>query len=101
MTKLNDELLYQIYAVVEEIPVGKVATYQQIASLLGIEKNARMIGKAMSLAPFYGNYPCHRVVNHQGRLVPGWSQQKELLLNEQVIFKANGNVDLNKCQWKL
>ncbi len=68
---LNKNLIYEILSVVEEIPEGKVATYAQIAALIGREKNARLVGKVLSMAEYYGNYPCHRVVNHAGRLVPG------------------------------
>lgn len=101
MGKLNEDFLYQIYAIVEEIPEGKVATYGQIASLAGFDKNSRLVGKAMKLADMFGDYPCHRVVNHQGRLVPGWKEQKELLIKENIKFKENGNVDLKMCQWEV
>ncbi|MCF0114717.1 MAG: MGMT family protein, partial [Erysipelotrichaceae bacterium] len=47
----------------------------------------------------YGDYPCHRVVNSNGRLVPGWDEQKELLEEEGITLKANNCVDLNKYQW--
>ena len=67
-------MIYEILSVVEEIPVGKVATYGQIASLIGRDKNARLIGRVLSQAEFYGRYPCHPVVNHAGRLVPGWQE---------------------------
>lgn len=100
MEKLNEDFLYQIYAIVEEIPEGKVATYGQIAKLSGFDKNSRLVGKAMSVSSIFGNFPCHRVVNHQGRLVPGWKEQRELLEKENVIFKENGYVDLKKSQWK-
>ncbi|MCF0115455.1 MAG: MGMT family protein, partial [Erysipelotrichaceae bacterium] len=41
MSVLNDDLVYQILAVVSEIPEGKVATYGQLARLIGRDKNAR------------------------------------------------------------
>lgn len=47
---LNEEVFYQIYAIVEEIPEGSVATYGQIAKLMGKEKNARLVGKALKMA---------------------------------------------------
>ena len=72
---LQDDLVYEILSVVEEIPVGTVATYGQIARLIGRDRNARLVGKVLSMAQYYGNYPCHRVVNHTGRLVPGWMEQ--------------------------
>ena len=99
MSVLNDDLVYQILAVVSEIPEGKVATYGQLARLIGRDKNARLVGKVLSNANYYGDYHCHRVVNSNGRLVPGWDEQKELLEEEGITLKANNCVDLNKYQW--
>ena len=96
---LNENLIYEILSVVEEIPAGCVATYGQIAALVGREKNARLVGKVMSMADYYGRYPCHRVVNAQGRLVPGWADQRRLLEEEGVGFRENGCVDLKKHLW--
>lgn len=59
---LDEDLIYEILSVVEEIPEGKVATYGQIARLIGREKNARLVGKVLGMSQFYGKYPCHRVV---------------------------------------
>ncbi len=87
-------------AIVEEIPFGKVASYGQIAELMGYPKNARHVGKACSNSSYYGKFPCHRVVNSQGRTAPGWFRQKELLLEEGVVFKENGCVDMSKHQWE-
>ncbi|OUP48717.1 MGMT family protein [Lachnoclostridium sp. An181] len=100
MSKLDERLIYEILSVVDEIPMGKVATYGQIARLIGREKNARLVGKVLSLSQYYGEYPCHRVVNHQGRLAPGWMEQRELLLEEGVLFKDDSHVDLKKCEWE-
>ena len=98
---LNDDLIYEILSAVEEIPDGKVATYGQIARLTGREKNSRLVGRVLSMAEFYGDYPCHRVVNHAGRLVPGWAMQKQLLLDEGVKLKDENHVDIRKYQWKI
>ena len=87
MGKILDELLiYEILSVVEEIPEGKVASYGQIARLIGRDRNSRLVGKVLSMAEFYGDYPCHRVVNHAGRTAPHFRGQKELLLEEGVEF---------------
>lgn len=96
---LQEELAYEVLSVVEEIPEGKVATYGQIARLIGKEKNARLVGKVLSMSQYYGEYPCHRVVNHAGRLVPGWREQRDLLRRENVPLKDENHVDLRKCQW--
>ena len=97
--KLDENFLYQVYAVVEEIPYGKVTTYGEIAKLSGYDKNSRLVGNALSLAGLYGNYPCHRVVNSAGKLVDGWQEQKELLIKEGITFNLNGNVNLKKHKW--
>ncbi len=95
----NEDLIYEILAVVGEIPRGKVATYGQIAALIGRDRNARLVGKVLSRAELYGNYPCHRVVNHAGRTAPNWPEQRQLLEQEGVEFKANGCVDVKKFGW--
>lgn len=97
---LDDDLIYAILSVVEEIPEGNVATYGQIARLIGRDKNARLVGKVLSMAQFYGRYPCHRVVNCSGRIAPGWSEQYELLKQEDVTMKDKNHVDLKLCKWE-
>ena len=96
---MQEDLIYEILSVVEEIPKGNIATYGQIAKLIGREKNARLVGKVLGMASSYGEYPCHRVVNHVGRLVPGWREQKLLLEEEGVPFKDENHVDLKLCRW--
>lgn len=99
MAKLNDDLIYEILSVVEEIPPGYVASYGQIAALIGRDKNARLVGKVLSLSQYYGQYPCHRVVNRAGRTAPGWYEQRSLLESEGVTFKKDGCVDMKKHRW--
>ena len=96
---LNTDLIYEVLSVVEEIPEGRVATYGQIARLTGRDRNARLVGRILSMSEFYGDYPCHRVVNHAGRTAPGFSVQRRLLQEEGVEFRANGCVDMKKYQW--
>ena len=60
---LQEDLLYEILSVVADIPEGAVATYGQIARLIGRDRNARLVGKVLSMSEYYGEYPCHRVVN--------------------------------------
>ena len=96
---LNKSLIYEILSVVEEIPKGKVATYGQIARLIGKDRNARLVGKVLGRSQYYGEYPCHRVVNHAGRLVPGWAEQRFLLEAEGIAMKNVNHVALKQCQW--
>lgn len=96
---MNKDLFYLIYAVVEEIPKGKVATYGQIAKLIGKTKNSRLVGKALKMSAIYGDFPCHRVVNCAGKTAPNWIEQISLLKSEGVGFKCENQVDLKKYQW--
>ena len=98
---LDDSLIYEILSAVEEIPEGRTATYGQIACLIGREKNARLVGTVLSRAEYYGSFPCHRVVNHAGRLAPGWPEQADLLRQEGVPMKDDTHVDLKKCRWEV
>ena len=99
MAVLDERLIYEILSVVSEIPPGRVASYGQIAALIGREHNARLVGKVLSMAEFYGDYPYHRVVNHAGRTAPGFLLQRPLLEQEGVLFRPNGCVDMARFQW--
>ena len=96
---LDESLVYEILSVVGEIPYGRVASYGQIARLIGRERNSRLVGRVLSMAEQYGDFPCHRVVNHAGRLAPYFHEQEPRLREEGVGFLPNGNVDMKRYQW--
>ena len=97
---VDASLFYQdVYGIVKEIPVGRVATYKQIAVLVGFPQHARWVGRALRNVPDALGRPCHRVVNGCGRLVPSWPEQKALLEAEGVAFRRNGNVDMRCYAW--
>ena len=97
---MSDALCREVYAVVRDIPAGKVISYGEIAALLGKPQCSRMVGRSLKQVPSDLKLPCHRVVNAQGRLVPGWEEQRTLLQLEGVCFKKSGNVDMARCLWK-
>lgn len=96
---MDDAIIKAVFAVVKQIPEGKVTTYGQIAWTIGRPQNARLVGRILSQAELYGDFPCHRVVNRAGRTVPGWAAQRSLLEAEGVSFLPNGNVDLKRFLW--
>ena len=100
-TRLSDDFAYEVLAVVEEIPEGCVATYGQIAALIGRPKNSRLVARVLSHAEYYGEFPCHRVVDHSGRLAPNWPEQAFLLQQEGVALKDENHVGLKRFQWKV
>lgn len=94
----------QVYEVVKRIPTGKVATYGQIAALVGNKRMSRQVGWALHVNPQPYVVPCHRVVNRMGRLAPafafgGVDVQRQLLLAENVVFTDEQTVDLATCLW--
>ena len=98
---LDEELIYLVLSVVEEIPIGFVSTYGQIAALIGRPKNARLVGKILSMSEYFGKYPCHRVVDHSGRVAPHFKEQKRLLQEEGIVFIDENHVDIKKHKWKI
>ena len=80
-----------------------MATYGQIAALLGEPWNARVVGWAMHKAPEELKLPCHRVVNKSGGMGPGYlfapGEQRKLLEDEGVTFTEDGWVDMEKHLW--
>ena len=80
---VDASLFYQdVYGIVKEIPVGRVATYKQIAVLVGFPQHARWVGRALRNVPDALGLPCHRVVNHAGRLAPHCWKPKVWLSEE-------------------
>ena len=91
----------KIYEVVKSIPKGKVATYGQVALLAGNPRWARVVGYALHVNPEPGIIPCHRVVNREGRVAPGFAfggegVQRQLLESEGIVFEPDGRIDLEK-----
>jgi methylated-DNA-protein-cysteine methyltransferase-like protein len=89
----------QVYALVEQIPPGRVATYGQVAALLGVPRGARAVGWALrALGAARGaTVPWHRVVGAGGRISirggTGPVVQRRRLRAEGVHFR-NGRIDL-------
>lgn len=86
-----------VYRAVCAIPRGKVASYGQIAALAGYPRAARAVGRALHQNPRPGIIPCHRVVNREGRVAPGFAfggpgVQRALLEEEGVRFNGEGLV---------
>ncbi len=95
----------KVYEQVKLIPLGKVATYGQIARLCGNKRMSRQVGWALHVNPEPYSIPCHRVVNRNGKVSSafafgGANVQYELLKNEGVNFRDNETVDLKKHIWE-
>ncbi len=95
----------EIYKIVKLIPKGKVTTYGDIAKCLGNVRLSRVVGYALHSNPYFGEVPCHRVVNREGRLSQNFAfgkinAQKQMLEREGVYVKKDNTIDLEKYRYK-
>ncbi|EPD78057.1 MGMT family protein [Atopobium sp. oral taxon 199] len=101
-----DSFFQRVFALVRQIPEGRVATYGQVARMIGEPRKARYVGFAVHQSPgVAGGVPCHRVVFKDGSLAPGFAfggpeAQRTLLENEGVTFLPDGRVDMKACCWE-
>lgn len=97
-------LYRRIYAVVRQIPKGRVATYGQVARLAGVPRHARQVGYALHALPAASDVPWHRVINAKGRislrrdLGPEITQQ--LRLEREGVCFIGGRVPLGDYGWE-
>lgn len=101
----NGALYSRIYAIVNRIPPGKVATYGQIAILAGMPGHARQVGYALHSLPDGSEVPWQRVINREGRIsLRAYPQaehlQRALLEAEGVVFDQEGRIALEKYRWR-
>ena len=94
----------KVYAVVKQIPFGRVSTYGAIANYLGSKKSARVVGWAMNASHQKKNIPAHRVVNRKGLLTgkhhfQGINLMQQLLENEGIQVKDNQIQNFESVFW--
>ena len=91
----------RVYALVRRIPRGRVATYGQVAAMLGVVRGARAVGWALRALPEdeAARVPWHRVVGAGGRISPrggpGPEIQRRRLRAERVAFRG-ARVDMGR-----
>jgi methylated-DNA-protein-cysteine methyltransferase related protein len=101
----NENFFESVYAVVKQIPYGKVTSYGAIAKSIGAAKSARMVGYAMNASHGLEDVPAHRVVNRNGLLTgkhhfDGTNLMQQLLESEGITIKDNKIIDLPKHFWE-
>lgn len=95
----------RVYAVVALIPRGQLATYGQIAELIGAYGYARQVGWALRRLTLPSDVPWHRVVNARGQITMSLSRegsdwmQRELLLAEGIPVDEQGGLALGRYRW--
>ncbi|MBE4603632.1 DNA base-flipping protein [Vibrio navarrensis] len=98
-----DQFLPQIFAVIHQIPFGKVTTYGEVARMAGYPGYARHVGKALGNLPKGSKLPWFRVINSQGKISlsgEDFVRQREKLLAEQIEVNQSGRINLRKYKWQ-
>lgn len=94
----------KVFEVVKRIPHGKVASYGQVARLVGAPRSARYVGYALRSNKDPENTPCHRVVFKDGSICEGYAfggpeVQRRLLEEEGVGFLDEMHIDMKAHSW--
>jgi methylated-DNA-protein-cysteine methyltransferase-like protein len=100
----RDQMFALIWEAVRRVPRGSVATYGQIASMVGYPRHSRLVGRALGALPEHSDVPWQRIVNASGDVstrTAGDSHelQRLLLEAEGIAFTANGRIDLERYRW--
>lgn len=95
----------RVIQTVKLIPCHRLATYGQIADLIGAWGCARQVGWALRRLPLPSDVPWHRVVNAKGQISMSPSRegsdwmQRELLIREGIPVDQEGRLPLKRFLW--
>lgn len=94
---LGTDFQQQVWQALRTIPVGKTASYQQIAQQINKKDAQRAVGMANGKNPIPLVIPCHRVINSNGKLggYSGALWRKEWLLKHEGIIASTAFSALN------
>jgi methylated-DNA-protein-cysteine methyltransferase-like protein len=102
-TVYEESFSNRVKDVIKRIPVGKVATYGQVASIAGNYRAARQSAWVLHTSSEKDKLPWHRVINRQGKISlkpgEGYEKQKQLLTAEGIIFDEKDRIDLERFLW--
>jgi methylated-DNA-protein-cysteine methyltransferase related protein len=96
----NYALYEKIYTVCEQIPHGTVASYGDIAAIVGGGCDARTVGYALNELPKErAGVPWQRIISKEGGISTRGLAQRQLLESEGVEFDARGHVIMARFRW--
>ncbi len=102
MSMQEDEVLFaRVYEVVRQVPAGRVASYGDVAAVVGPGCDARMVGYALNALPKRDEaaVPWQRIVNREGGISTRGVRQRELLETEGITFDARGRIPMARFRW--
>src|SRR5262245_3666851 len=102
MRNAPDYALYdRIYTACEQVPYGMVASYGDIATIVGGGCDARTVGYALNEMPEdrAGTVPWQRIISKEGGISTHGLRQRQLLESEGVEFDARDRVIMARFHW--
>ena len=99
---MKKSFLEQCYALLKQVPKGKITTYKAIAEALGT-KAYQAVGSAMHKNPYAPQVPCHRVINFNGEVggfASGTNTKIKLLKREGILIKDGKVMNIQKYLYK-
>ncbi len=81
----------KVYALLLQVPAGRVTTYGALAKAAGKPNSSRLIGAIMRGNPHAPRVPCHRVVKSDGSL-GGYSGSAEENIRKKISLLASEGV---------
>lgn len=102
MPRVDAAFKERVYALVAQIPRGRVMTYGQIAALCGAAWAAWEVGQIAHAGP--SDLPWQRVVNKSGGLASGWpgggkAAHAAALRAEGVDVSDDYKIDVTNLLW--
>jgi methylated-DNA-protein-cysteine methyltransferase related protein len=102
---MPSETTAKIVAAIAGIPRGAVASYGQIAALVGLPNGARQVVRVLHACSDKNSLPWFRVVRKDGTIAlpigGGFELQRALLEEEGVEVGAGGRIDLARYGWRV
>lgn len=99
-----EQRMRRIWATVQDIPPGFVASYGQIADIAGISRGARQVGYALRQSPAGQELPWHRVITASGKIAfaegsDKFNEQSKRLMMEDIMVRG-GKVNMQRYRWQ-
>jgi methylated-DNA-protein-cysteine methyltransferase-like protein len=102
MKRVDSDFKNRVYEVVAQIPMGKIATYGQVAALAGAAWAAWEVGQIAHTGP--SDLPWQRVLNKQGGLAKGYpgsyEGHKKDLEADGIEVDDDYKVKINELLWQ-
>lgn len=91
----TSEIADKVYALLRQVPAGRVTTYGALAKASGKPKASRLIGAIMRGNPNAPRVPCHRVVKSDGS-IGGYSGSADENIRKKVALLASEGVEVKE-----